>query len=481
LESNATRAYSGTGLGLAVTKQLIDLHDSQILVTSEVGAGSTFTFCIAIVSDQTDCPSVNKSGQDPIEELEQLNNDLETDHLQRIILPSAENTISARKFRILLVDDDPVNLQVLNDYLSMQNYELFEADNGVSALELIKTSEPFDLVLLDIMMPKTTGFEVCHEIRQKYSMQELPIIFLTAKNQVEDLIHGFQLEANDFLSKPVSSHELITRVKTHLNLVDIHRHLEAKVAERTQQLEKVNKELNNANDALEQISLTDQLTGLHNRHFLSKYIDKDIVHVLRKHKYFNSRTNMPRLENSEHILYLVDLDHFKEVNDSYGHSAGDLVLQDIKLIIEKVFRESDHFIRWGGEEFLIISRFTDRNNAVVLAERLRHAFEGHEFDIGEGKILKKTCSIVFSVYPFKSTAPEIVDWTQVIDIADHCLYAAKNSSRNAWVGLESTYHCNDNEIMERINRNTAKLIEDNELCVQSSIGEYSAIIWENKL
>ncbi len=239
--------------------------------------------------------------------------------------------------------------------------------------------------------------------------------------------------------------------------------LEKKVAERTLQLEKV--------------SITDYLTGLKNRRYLMQNIDKDIGVIIRKHQNQNNLRTAIELEDSDHIFFILDLDDFKQVNDNYGHAAGDAVLVQIKQILESVFRETDYLIRWGGEEFLVMARFTDRNNASELAERLRKSVENHIFDMGEGKKIKKTCSIGFASFPFLPNQPTNIKWSQVVDIADHCLYAAKKSGRNAWVGLNSLENYNNMNVFNQIKTHTQKMINSDELEVLTSINKETEINW----
>jgi diguanylate cyclase (GGDEF)-like protein len=246
--------------------------------------------------------------------------------------------------------------------------------------------------------------------------------------------------------------------------------LEDKVKERT-------KKLGEAYTQLEEISVTDQLTGLKNRRFLQNNINGDIALVGRKYQKSNKGESVDKQQESDLICFLIDLDHFKLVNDVHGHTAGDAVLIQIKTILEQVFRESDSLIRWGGEEFLVVARFTDRDNAPELAERLRITVEQYDFDIGDNKAIKNTCSIGFACYPFSTKNTKVLDWSQVIDIADHCLYAAKRSSRNAWVGLNTSESCIDEELFTRTLKKTQTLIESKELQLISSISDHDKVQW----
>jgi diguanylate cyclase (GGDEF)-like protein len=246
--------------------------------------------------------------------------------------------------------------------------------------------------------------------------------------------------------------------------------LEATVAERTEQLQK-------AYSQLEEVSLTDQLTGLKNRRFLMKNLQIDIAQCKRKYENWLNIKNAEKPEDNDLIFYLIDIDNFKLVNDTYEHAAGDKVLIQIKDILNQVYRESDYLVRWGGEEFLVIVRFTDRDVAAEIAERLRETVENFDFDIGEDKFIKQTCSIGFASYPFVFNKPDCIKWERVVDIADHCLYAAKKSGRNTWVGLNSTENCRVDSLDEEVIGKTASLIQANELAFKSSISNLEKLNW----
>ena len=263
---------------------------------------------------------------------------------------------------------------------------------------------------------------------------------------------------------------------------NVNAQLENKVVERTLQLQRRTEELQKSNIMLEEMSLTDQLTGLKNRRFLLNNIESDIALVLRKYKSSHESESKIRPEAADLIFFLIDLDHFKMVNDIHGHTAGDAVLIQIKVILEQVFRETDYLVRWGGEEFLVIARFTERSNASELAERLRQAVENFEFSIGEcsvgeNKVLKKTCSIGFACFPFSTQDTEALTWTQVIDVADHCMYAAKKSSRNAWVGLYSNTNSRGDDLFTAVIEQTQSLLQTDELEMLSSIEEVEKVNW----
>jgi diguanylate cyclase (GGDEF)-like protein len=198
------------------------------------------------------------------------------------------------------------------------------------------------------------------------------------------------------------------------------------VARRTGELARANQALQQANEALAQQIITDPLTGLKNRRYLNEHIEHDLAAARR---YCRDRGG------AQLLFLMVDIDHFKQINDSYGHATGDRVLLQFRDVLLSVTRESDTPVRRGGEEFLIVARNAPRGAGPQFAERIRVAVAGQRFDVGNGQHLHLSCSVGFAGYPFFASEPDRLNWEQVVHIADECLYAAKRQGRNAWAGV----------------------------------------------
>lgn len=435
LEGGIERAQGGAGLGLSVTKQLVELHGGSIRVESVLGIGSTFYFTLPMSYDLPEKIHA-KHTQSKFSSKDASHYIIESDQQERQL----------HKNNILIVDDDLINRRVISNYLSMDGYNIIEANCAEDAFSII-AAENIDLVLLDIMMPRISGYEACKVLRETYPAYELPIILLTARSQMNDLVMGFEAGANDFMVKPIAKEVLMVRVATHLQLHDVMRNLDKKVAERTEELNQSNavlkqaqNELEFAYQKLEEASLTDPLTGLNNRRFLMESIMADIAIVERSyHDWISSQAKAPlplMQPNEQDLMFmLLDIDLFKSVNDTYGHNAGDKMLEQFSQILKNTLRESDYLVRWGGEEFLIVIRYCTREEVPELAERIRQKVENFVFDVGNGQKISKTCSIGMAAYPFYRTKPAAMTWEQVIDTADRALYLAKNHGRNCWVNI----------------------------------------------
>ncbi len=223
-DGSISREYGGTGLGLSITKQLVELHNGEIRVQSVLGQGTKASFTLPlskekVVEHTTDIATLLSR----IRDSQAIEISIEEEGKETVPEPTFEMTTDTssqgrESFNILIVDDDPINLQVLENQLRVENYAVTRAHNGQEALDAVDSGTPFVIILLDIMMPKMSGFEVCKIIREKHSANQLPIIMLTAKNQVSDLVEGLQAGANDYLTKPFSKGELLTRIKIHIQL-----------------------------------------------------------------------------------------------------------------------------------------------------------------------------------------------------------------------------------------------------------------------
>ncbi|WP_394220818.1 tetratricopeptide repeat protein [Alteromonas gracilis] len=191
-------------------------------------------------------------------------------------------------------------------------------------------------------------------------------------------------------------------------------------------------ELKNANEELEALSLTDKLTGLNNRRFVESQIDADITSVLRKHRQTNSPLSQ---KDADLCLFVIDLDKFKRINDTFGHTAGDEVLQQAAKRLKRIFRDSDFIVRWGGEEFVAVARFINRENAEALAKRIIDDIQRTPFALGNSVNETITCSVGFACFPFSCNAQRHNTMLDIFTVADNCLYAAKGAGRNKWVGI----------------------------------------------
>jgi signal transduction histidine kinase/DNA-binding NarL/FixJ family response regulator len=229
VDAAASREEGGTGLGLSISQKLMELHGTQIIVSSSPGEGSTFYFDLPVMTEnEILAASTTIESQSVIASGDRLNAILESAPLgverrsrreSSELLPGQTEQLPGRRRRILVVDDEFLNVRIVKEHLSGL-YEIESALSGHDALMMLRHDKP-DLVILDLMMPIMTGFELCQRIREKYSMDELPIIILTAKNRVEDLVKGLSLGANDYISKPFSKEELKVRVGKQLEMLHL--------------------------------------------------------------------------------------------------------------------------------------------------------------------------------------------------------------------------------------------------------------------
>jgi len=236
-------------------------------------------------------------------------------------------------------------------------------------------------------------------------------------------------------------------------------------------------ELQQANNLLRNQSLTDPLTGLHNRRYLDVCMPEDAAQTARQHLDMkNGRTERMTM-NIDILFLMVDMDHFKMVNDEYGHHAGDLVLQQVAELIRRATRNTDTVVRWGGEEFLVVARNACRKEANIMAERIRCFVAEHEFDLGNGSVLRRTCSVGFAFFPIAIDRADNLGWEVVVNLADRCLYAAKRSGRNGWVGLLAGEGLDPDSLDLRLQAHLEDYVASGNLKILTSFPEGVVLDW----
>ncbi|MCV6639571.1 response regulator [Candidatus Albibeggiatoa sp. nov. NOAA] len=242
VDGSSARSYEGSGLGLSIAQQLVTLQNGEIFVESAENQGSCFTFTLPLASEQQIAEA--KNAPPPLFKehsnlvLSPLADVLSTQHIDSI--SSVQEDVEHDAIKVLLVDDDFVNLRLLSIYLSTQPYEIITANSGEKALALIKEGLQPDLIATDVMMPQIDGYTLTAEVRKRWHEGELPILLLSAKNQPEDIIQGLTVGANDYLTKPIAREELVARIESHLKLKRLHnkntlKEAELNIARRIQQ------------------------------------------------------------------------------------------------------------------------------------------------------------------------------------------------------------------------------------------------------
>lgn len=303
-------------------------------------------------------------------------------------------------FPILIAEDDPVSRMLLEKILVKAGYEVATVSNGREALESF-SKKFFPIVLTDWMMPQMDGLQLCREIRKNVSTGYVFIFILTARDSVDDLVAGLEAGADDYLIKPFNRAELIARLKTATRVLELE------------------KSLKDANEEIRILSITDTLTKCYNRTYMDEQLPKELKRAIRY--------------NHPISLVMVDIDHFKRVNDTYGHQAGDEVLKEFVRSINKLIRSDvDWVARYGGEEFLVVFPETDFERAEALAERLRREISQKTIQINEEEI-RVTASFGVSGFTSSPSLKE-VSYEAMISLADESLYKAKEEGRNRVIG-----------------------------------------------
>lgn len=300
--------------------------------------------------------------------------------------------------RILTVDDSPLICSLIEEILSQEeNVSIQSVYTGGEALESIRVRRP-DLILMDVMLPDANGYELCKLLKNEWMMGDVPIIFLTAKNDATCVVEGFHAGAVDYICKPFSTIELKARVLCHL---------------RNKLMSDKLKELEMAKELLRQQGLQDPLTNIYNRRYFIENLDSWYSEVIMGRKI---------------SILMADIDDFKHINDTYGHAAGDDVLIMVADILRKAVGARGIAGRWGGEEFLVVLLDTDGEQAMKIAQIICQTI--HQFDF-TSKDLHIRCSITIGV---TECTPE-VGMDKTFLYVDEALYQGKSTGKNCCVFL----------------------------------------------
>lgn len=294
----------------------------------------------------------------------------------------------SNKAVILIVDDVPTNVQALA-LLLKEEYAVKVATSGARAVELAGQDPIPDLILLDVQMPEMNGYDVLKLLKENSDTAQIPIIFITGKDTVEDEEYGLELGAMDYITKPIHPSIVKARVKTHITLKQQY-------------------------DQLVGMATHDQLTGLYNRHYLSDALDKKVSQAKRHREALS--------------VIIIDIDHFKNVNDTFGHLTGDIVLKALANIVYYSARKEDVAARFGGEEFIVVLDNCTAQDALVKAESLRSAIQAlHPQDIA-----------VTASFGVAQMDDDTQRYEDLLKNADTALYIAKEEGRNRVVLYEKT-------------------------------------------
>ena len=315
---------------------------------------------------------------------------------------------SSRQFTVLAVDDSPIYRKLVEHSLSGERYSLLFAKDGRAALDLFAEHQPA-VVITDWDMPDIGGLELCRRIRRDFQGFHSHLILLTGNTDKAQVIEGLAAGADDYLTKPFHSGELVARVEVGRRIVELHREVQAK------------------NRLLEEMALTDSLTGLLNRRAVDVWASRQLSAAARHDFSF--------------WVVMTDLDFFKKVNDTYGHDAGDTVLKTFADILKTHSRQSDICARLGGEEFLLMMTHADKEGVKTAVGRIRKQFENTSITF-EDKTITATAS--FGIAGFRGSKPP--DWNTLVTRADTALYTAKHKGRNRMEFKRDGLHEQDSDV-----------------------------------
>ena len=312
------------------------------------------------------------------------------------------------KLRILLVEDDRSIQMLYKSLLEQAGHQVTTAGNGREALEIVKRSPP-QLVISDWIMPEMDGIELCKALRKNPDWQKIHIFIITAQESTEKLVEAFEAGVDDYLSKPVNPRVLAARLRAVQRIIQMQESLE----QDRLRLRQFADELALSNQRLQELALTDVLTGLPNRRHGIERLEQEWAIAIRS--------------GQPVCCLMVDVDHFKSINDTYGHHFGDEALKIVAASLRHAARKQDVVCRLGGEEFLVICTNTNEQACFQYAERLRQHVATQPLQV-QNKTLHITVSIGLSVNS------KLKNVEAMMHLADERLYAAKAAGRNRTMG-----------------------------------------------
>jgi len=303
--------------------------------------------------------------------------------------------------KLLVAEDNPVFQAMLRNLLTRWGYDVIIVADGLEAWKLLESDDPPRLALLDWMMPGLDGVEICRRLRDMQREPYVYVLLLTARTENSDLVEGMDAGADDYLTKPLKPHELRVRLRAGRRIIELQ------------------EQLLRTREALRVRATHDGLTGMLNRSSILDVLEKEMVRSVRNDKSLS--------------VLMMDLDRFKQINDTRGHLAGDAVLRDAAVRMQTCIRRYDSAGRYGGEEFLFVLPACDLHGAWAEAERVRSAMEAAPFQI-LGEALAVTCSIGVASRGWNRAS----DTAGLLRDADRALYLAKDGGRNrvAAVGFD---------------------------------------------
>ncbi len=290
---------------------------------------------------------------------------------------------------ILIVEDNKIDVKLIQGYLLDEPYQIKLAKDGEEAISLAQ-QERIDVILLDLILPKKNGFQVCSTLKELESTQNIQIVAITGLSDLDSKLKGIELGVDDYLIKPVNKHILRTRVKS--------------LVQKKALLDK----LCDRYEMAVHSAITDKLTGLYNRRYFDHFLDLEIKRSSR--------------QKSSLALLMIDIDNFKQINDTLGHLFGDKILNKLGKLLKSQIRETDVATRYGGEEFTIVMSNTGLKEAVQVAERIRKSIKEYKFDT---KKIFTTVSIGIALYPLDANSLQ-----ELLKKADSALYQAKHNGKN---------------------------------------------------